>query len=147
MAGYHGNTAEAEKTAREEIILTFGKGFVKNFTGKDGTEWAKILIPNTDPQDRTPWAYFVVKAEQVHPNKYGKSMWLKLSAEGATTVTGFVAEKGKMTESGKQAYTAQQAKILNKNLKLIVEAYKKEKPAEPAVHAEVSEKGLPWMGR
>ena len=67
MAGYHGNTAEAEKTAREEIILTFGKGFVKNFTGKDGTEWAKILIPNTDPQDRTPWAYFVVKAEQVHP--------------------------------------------------------------------------------
>ncbi len=125
MAENQGTAATAEKTERKEITLKFGKGLVKNFTGKEGTEWAKILIPNTDPQDHTPWAFFVVRASQVHPNKFGKGMWMKLPAEGTTTVTGFVAEQGKTTAAGRQAYTQQQAKILNTNLKNIVESYKK----------------------
>ena len=145
MAERETNTATAE---RKEVALKFGKGFVKNFTGKDGTEWAKILIPNTDPQDHTPWAFFVVRANQVHPNNYGKGMWIKLPAEGTTTVTGYVAEKGKTTEAGKQSYIQQQAKILNKNLKKIVEAYKvKGKDAEPAQKKEGAEKPVAGQGR
>ena len=115
------NTVEKEKT---EITLKFGKGLVRPFSGKDGTEWAKILIPNDKPEDHTPWMFFVVKAKQVHPNQYGKGMWLKLPADGNTMVTGYVAKEGVTTKDGRQAYTEEKLKVSNRNLKEIVESYK-----------------------
>ena len=67
----------AEKTKMEEVTLKFGKGCVgEPFTGKDGKEYKQILIPNKDENDHTPWATFVVKANAVHEDKFGKGMWL-----------------------------------------------------------------------
>lgn len=56
----------------EEITLHFGKGTVEPFTAKDGREMLKIVIPNADRSDHTPWASFVLPAKAVHENQYGK---------------------------------------------------------------------------
>ncbi len=49
------------------------------------------MIPNRDPDDKTPWASFVLKALQVHENKFGKGLWAKLSADEHVTVSKSVA--------------------------------------------------------
>ena len=61
----------------EEITLHFGKGTVEPFTAKDGREMLKIVIPNADRSDHTPWASFVLPAKTVHENQYGKGLWAK----------------------------------------------------------------------
>ena len=38
------NTGTAAAVEKKEITLKFGKGLVRNFSGKDGTEWAKVLM-------------------------------------------------------------------------------------------------------
>ena len=71
----------------QEITLKFGKGCIGNtFTGKDGNDYTSILIPNQQPNDHRPWQTFVVRANSVHEDKFGKGMWTKLPAEGHTTV-------------------------------------------------------------
>ena len=50
-------------------------------------EYMRILIPNQDKGDHTPWASFVLPAKSVHENKYGKGLWAKIPADGTTTVT------------------------------------------------------------
>ena len=47
----------------------------------------KIVIPNADRSDHTPWASFVLPAKAVHQNQYGKGLWAKISADGHTTLT------------------------------------------------------------
>lgn len=56
------------------------------FTGKDGKEYKQILIPNKDENDHSPWATFVARSNAVHEDQYGKGMWMKLPADGHTTV-------------------------------------------------------------
>jgi hypothetical protein len=62
----------------------------------------RILIPNQDPGDKTPWASFVLPAKAVHENQYGKGLWAKIPAEGTTVVTKPVL-KGQ-DEQGKNIY-------------------------------------------
>ena len=54
--------------------------------GKDGKEYKQILIPNKDENDHSPWATFVARSNAVHEDQYGKGMWMKLPADGHTTV-------------------------------------------------------------
>ena len=53
----------------EEITLHFGKGTVEPFTAKDGREMLKIVIPNADSNDHSPWSSFVAGQED------GKNIW------------------------------------------------------------------------
>ena len=53
------------------------------FTAKDGREMLKIVIPNADRSDHTPWASFVLPAKAVHENQYGKGLWAKVPADGS----------------------------------------------------------------
>ena len=76
-----------ERKEFEELTIKFGKGLAEDFTGKDGKAYKRILIPNTDPADHSPWASFVLPAKAVHENQYGKGLWAKIPAEGHTTVT------------------------------------------------------------
>ena len=76
-----------ERKEFEELTIKFGKGLVEDFTGKDGKAYKRILIPNNDPADHSPWASFVLPAKAVHENQYGKGLWAKIPAEGHTTVT------------------------------------------------------------
>ncbi|MBR1758449.1 MAG: hypothetical protein IJ744_06955 [Lachnospiraceae bacterium] len=72
---------------REEITIKFGKGLAEPFAAKDGRELQRVLIPNEDPNDMSPWASFVLPAKSVHENQYGKGLWAKISADGTTIVT------------------------------------------------------------
>ena len=78
---------EGEKKEFKEVTVKFGKGLVgEPFQGKDGKDYRQIKIPNQDENDKSPWATFVVKANSVHEDQFGKGMWVKLPAEGSTTV-------------------------------------------------------------
>ena len=68
-----------------EIAIKFGKGLAQPFTGKDGTPYMRIKIPNADAKDKSPWQYFVVPAKTVHENQFGKGLWIKLPLHGSTS--------------------------------------------------------------
>ena len=114
----------------EEITLPFGKGTVEPFTAKDGREMLKIVIPNADRSDHTPWASFVLPAKAVHENQYGKGLWAKIPADGTTVVTKPVL-KGQ-NEQGKNIWENQQTRVPNQELKSMVEAYKTRAPQAKA---------------
>lgn len=119
-----------EETTKEfkEITLKFGKGCVQeSFTAKDGKEYTPILIPNSDPADKRPWATFIVPTSHVHPDKFGKGMWTKVPAEGSTTIRRSV--KVGVDENGKNIWSEEKTKVTNRELKSMVEFYK-ERPLE-----------------
>ncbi|MBQ4481770.1 MAG: hypothetical protein II966_00915 [Lachnospiraceae bacterium] len=112
-----------EEKKMDEITLKFGKGCVgEEFQGKDGNSYKEILIPNQDKDDHRPWQTFVVKANHVHENQFGKGMWCKLPAEGTTTLRRSV--KVGQDEQGKPVWDTEKTKVTNKELKKMVEAYK-----------------------
>ena len=71
----------------EELTIKFSKKLCEPFTASNGREMMRIRIPNVDPADKTPWAQFVLRASQVHDNKYGKGFWAKLPVDGETLVS------------------------------------------------------------
>ena len=105
-----------------EIAIKFGKGLAQAFTGKDGTQYMRIQIPNQDPKDKSPWQYFVVPAKSVHENQFGKGLWIKLPLHGSTTVSRDV--RTGYDESGKGIYEKQRRSVTNIELKAMVESYK-----------------------
>ena len=120
-----GKTAAAPEK-REEVTIKFGKGLAEPFTAKDGREFTRIMIPNQDPADKTPWASFVLPTKNVHENQYGKGLWAKIPADGTTVVTKPVL-KGQ-DENGKNIWEDQKTKVPNTELKGMVEAYKTRAP-------------------
>ena len=130
-----GKTTEAHEK-REEITIKFGKGLAEPFTAKDGREFTRIMIPNQDSADKTPWASFVLPAKAVHENQYGKGLWAKIPAEGTTVVSKPVL-KGQ-DEQGKNIWEDQKTKVPNRELKGMVEAYKTRTPQEKAAEPRES---------
>lgn len=114
---------QGEKKEFKEITVKMGKGLVgEPFQGKDGKDYRQIKIPNQDQNDKSPWATFVVKANAVHDDQFGKGMWVKLPAEGSTTV-----RKDQVVgqdEAGKNVYETTKTKVPNTELKGMVEFYK-----------------------
>lgn len=107
----------------EQITLHFGKGTVEPFTAKDGREMLKIVIPNADRSDHTPWASFVLPAKAVHENQYGKGLLAKIPADGHTTITKpYLAGQ---SEDGKNIWKDEKTTVSNRELKSMVEFYKK----------------------
>ena len=92
------------------------------FTGKDGTPYMRIRIPNADAKDKSPWQYFVVPAKAVHENQFGKGLWIKLSLHGSTTVSRDV--RTGYDENGRGVYENQRRSVTNTELKSMVEFYK-----------------------
>lgn len=107
------------------VSIKFGRGLAEDFTGKDGTEYKRIKIPNTDPADRSPWASFVLPAKAVHENQFGNGLWAKIPAEGHTTVT-----KPEHIEGfdGEVIWENRKISVPNAELKAMVEAYKTRNP-------------------
>ena len=114
-----------EKKNFEELTIKFGKGLAEDFTGKDGTAYKRILIPNRDPDDHSPWASFVLPAKAVHENQFGKGLWAKIPAEGHTTVT-----KPERTDGvdGEIIWENRKESVPNTELKEMVESYKTRSP-------------------
>ena len=113
---------------REEVTLKFGKGLAEPFTSKDGKDYMRILIPNADKGDSTPWASFVLPAKAVHENQYGKGLWAKIPADGTTTISRPTL-KGK-DENGKNIWQNVRIEVANSDLKAMMESYKTRVPQE-----------------
>ena len=129
----------AEQAKREEVTLKFGKGLVEPFAGKDGKEFMRITIPNQDPADKTPWASFVLPAKAVHENQYGKGLWAKIPADGATTVTKPTLMG--QDDAGKNVWQDVKTEVPNRDLKAMVEAYKTRAPQEKTAEHRESARG------
>lgn len=118
----------------EEITIKFGKGLVgEPFTAKDGKEYVEIKIPNTDPEDKSPWASFVLPARAVHDNQYGKGVWAKIPAAGETRIRKRV--RTGTDDSGRVIWENSDRRIPNSELKEMVEAYKN-RPREGETRSE-----------
>ena len=131
--------AAAEQEKRKEITLKFSKKMVgEPFMSKKGVELVSIKIPNADPEDKTPWASFVVGANRVHEDKFGKGMWTKLPEDGETTVKKPVCiGEG---EDGKRIWEDQKTKVSNIDLKSMVEFYKTKDQKRDSVLGDLSAK-------
>lgn len=128
---------ESPKKEFKEITLKFGKGCVgEEFQGKDGNQYKEILVPNPDKNDHRPWQTFVVKSNHVHEDKFGKGMWIKLPAEGHTTLRRAVVTGEK--PDGTKEWGTEKTSVSNADLKKMVEAYK-ERPRE-SVKGRLAEK-------
>ena len=131
---------EKSTAKREELVIKFGKGLVgKPFMAKTGKECVGIKIPNADPADKTPWESIVVGANRVHEDKFGKGMWMKVSADGQTKVSRSIITG--QDEKGKNIFENTSRMVSNRDLKAMMESYKpREKPsvrdalAQPAIH-------------
>lgn len=106
-----------------EVAIKFGKGLVgEPFTSKNGKQLVEVKIPNTDPEDKTPWASFVISPKMIHDNQYGKGVWMKLPEDGTTRIKKPVL-KGE-DEEGKRIWENDMKDITNVELKSMLEAYK-----------------------
>ena len=117
---------DGQAPKREEVTIKFGKGLAEPFTAKDGREFTRIMIPNQDRSDKTPWASFVLPSKAVHENQYGKGLWAKIPADGTTTVTKPTL-KGQ-DEAGKNIWENVKTEVPNTELKAMVESYKTREP-------------------
>ena len=108
---------------RAEVTIKFGKGLVgEPFTSKKGKELVEIKIPNPQEGDHRPWESFVIPANFVHDNQYGKGWWRKLPEDGTTALTRNVVQ-GKDAE-GKNIWGKETREVSNKELKGLLESYK-----------------------
>lgn len=133
-----------EQAEKKEITIKTAKGLVgEPFKAKDGKEYCEVKIPNKDENDKSPWKSFVVRAAQVHDDKFGKGKWFKLPAEGTTTVSQSVITG--QDENGKNVYENTKERVTNSELKDMVEFYKdkdrsQEQTAENKVEDMVADK-------
>ena len=105
---------------RKELTIKFSRKLARLFTGKDGTEYAAIAIPNADSDDKRAWEEFVLPAERVHDDYFGsKSLWAKIPEDGTTTLSRSVKPE---IEGGE--WTKKERSVDNVTLKSMVEAYK-----------------------
>ena len=129
-------TGESAQEERGELTIKFAKGLCgEPFTAKDGKEYVQIKIPE---EGSGIWPSFVLPANHVHENQYGKGLWAKIPEDGTTKIkrTRVVGED----QIGKKIYDSQYEKVDNKTLKAMVEAYKeKNKEAKPSITDQLKE--------
>ena len=114
-----------KRPEREEVTIKFARGLASEpFMSKAGKELVRIQIPNQDPEDHSPWAEFVLLAKSVHENQYGKGLWAKIPADGHTTLTKPYLDG--QTEDGKNIWKDEKTTVSNRELKSMVEFYKKD---------------------
>ena len=127
---------EPAQEERGELTIKFAKGLCSEpFTAKDGKEYVQIKIPG---DEKGIWPSFVLPANHVHENQYGKGLWAKIPEDGTTKIkhTRVVGED----QIGKKTYDNQYEKIPNIMLKAMVEAYKeKNKEAKPSITDQLKE--------
>ena len=110
----------------KEITLKFGKGCVGDeFQGKDGNTYRQIMIPPNE-EVKQPWQTFVVKANQVHENQYGKGLWAKIPADGSTVVTKPSLQG--QDDKAKNIWQDVKTQVPNTEPKAMVKSYKTRAP-------------------
>lgn len=77
---------------------------------------------DSDKDDHTPWASFVISPKMIHDNKFGKGVWMKLPEDGTTKVSKPVILGEK--EDGKKEWGNDVREVPNTELKEMMESYK-----------------------
>ena len=134
----------AAQEQRKEITVKFAKGLLGDpFTAKNGKECVRISIPNSDPDDKRPWAYIVTAANHVHENKFGKGMWMKLPFDGQMKV--FRSEITGQTPEGKNVYTKTEKTMPTWEIKSMLESYKTRaaENEKPSLREALMQPGIP----
>ena len=112
------------------ITIKFARGLLGDeFTAKNGNELVRVKIPNEDPEDRSPWASFVVPAGSVYDSQNGKAVCVDLPVDGQTTVT--KSHRTGTGPDGRSLWENTRTTVSNHQLKEMVEFYRK-KPRENA---------------
>lgn len=109
---------------QKEITIRFSKKLMDGpFEAKDGKNYVQVSIPNKDPEDKNPWASFILREGQVHENADGTKAWAAIPADGITTLQRDV-KTDNFTPEGKPVYKTQYRKVSNQELKDMVESYR-----------------------
>ena len=109
---------------QKEITIRFSKKLMDGpFEAKDGRNYVQVSIPNKDPEDKNPWASFILRAGQVHENSDGTRIWAAIPADGITTLQRDVKTDA-VTPEGKPVFKTQYRKVSNQELKDMVESYR-----------------------
>ena len=124
---------------QKEITIKFSKKLMDGpFEAKDGKNYVQVSIPNKDPEDKNPWASFILREGQVHENADGTKAWAAIPADGITTLQRDVKTDA-ITPEGKPVYKTQYRKVSNQELKDMVESYRNRNREEPAKDADAKE--------
>ena len=128
----------------EQLTITFGRGLCSFFTSKKtGKEMCAIKIP---VQGEGSWPQFVLPADRVRDSQFGKGVWAKIPADGRTTLT--VSRRVEAAD-GSTAWQKESRVVTNRELKAMVEAYKKnpERDRGGAGQEKEEERRPAWHGR
>lgn len=117
------DSKKLEVKEKTELTIKTAKGLVSEpFKAKDGNEYRRVKIPNRDENDKAGWGSFVLRANNIRDDKFGKGMWFKVPEEGTTTVSRPILVG--RDENGKNVYENTSERVSNKELKSMVEYYK-----------------------
>ena len=110
---------------------------------KTGKEMCAIKIP---VQGEGSWPQFVLPADRVRDSQFGKGVWAKIPADGRTTLT--VSRRVEAAD-GSTAWQKESRVVTNRELKAMVEAYKKnpERDRGGAGQEKEEERRPAWHGR
>ena len=96
----------------------------------------EVKIPNVDPDDKTPWASFVISPKMIHDNQYGKGVWMKLPEDGTTRLSRSV--RTGVDDDGKTIWGRETREVSNLELKSLMESYKEN--SRDSVLSELSDR-------
>ena len=112
---------EAPDRNGEQLTITFGRGLCNYFTSKKtGKEMCAVKIPG---QGEGSWPQFVLPADRVRDSRFGKGVWARIPADGKTTLT--VSRRVEAAD-GSTAWQKESFVVTNRELKEMVEAYKRQ---------------------
>ena len=137
LGGLNWGDSKPQHEDKSEIAIHFATGHMKEFTGQDGKEYARISIPTEQEQGKS-WPSFVLPRDMVKENEGGKSMWAKIPAEGKTTLS--VSEATGVGEDGKKLFKTKYASIENKDLKKLMEASREQSQNRDSFKDKLEEK-------
>ncbi len=137
LGGLNWGDAKPQHEEKNDISIHFAAGHVKEFTGQDGKEYARISIPTEQEQGKS-WPSFVLPKEMVRENEGGKSMWAKIAASGKTTLSMSIQTGAK--EDGTKEFTTKYATIDNKDLKKMMEASREQSMGRESFKEKLAEK-------
>lgn len=120
-----------DKEPEKETVKISANCVGKPFTSNTGAELVSVKVPNQDPADKSPWATFVVGADQVSDKDERNKVTLTLSANASISLkkTAVVDGKNVLEDAGKLTVSELKERFAPSNIKNITNDKDKVKEA------------------
>lgn len=120
-----------DKEPEKETVKISANCVGNPFTSKTGAELVSVKVPNQDPADKSPWATFVVGADQVSDKDERNKVTLTLSANANISLkkTAVVDGKNVQEDAGKLTVSELKERFAPSNIKSITNDKDKVKEA------------------